>query len=505
MRRQHLHLLLLTTACGVLDYPHDLDGDGVTVEDGDLCDADPTRYPGQIELPDHVDNDCDNDIDEGTLWDDADGDGFCEEGDENGQCVQAASVPGDCDDNEPASWPGAAEIDDDLDNDCDDLIDEDLDTTDDDGDGFADVDGDCNDYDATIFPTAVETCNWIDDDCDQQIDEDFDIDVDEWTDCAGDWAPNDPTSYPGATEICDDLDNNGNGQIDEGFDADLDGVTDCNDCAPDDSTIYPGAGEVCGDNLDNDCDGRTDAADIDSGDDDADGFGRCADCNPDDRSIYPGATETLNGIDDNCDGEIDEGLDPDDDGDGYRSSQDCDDTDASISPDATDVYNGVDDDCDGTVDQGYSTETISIRTLSELAPILTRGDAEFAAHGPMVDIDITLSIVDNLFLLTIEGIWEETKSDWTTGQLDYTDTVYSASSDCSILEMEGPDGATSASSLSESFGYTDSDHSVDDLGGSGFVDHLWVRGDTDDDDIGAGTRIEEVAFGIVVVTVYCPS
>jgi len=75
------------------------------------------------------------------------------------------------------------------------------------------------------------------------------------------------------------------------------------------------------------------------------------DCNDSDSSIYPGAVETpYDGIDQDCDG-----LDLTDvDSDGHDSivvgGEDCDDNNSSVNPDAPELANGVDDDCDGTVD-----------------------------------------------------------------------------------------------------------------------------------------------------------
>ena len=96
----------------------------------------------------------------------------------------------DCDDTDSAIFPGATEICDDIDNDCDDEIDEDAPTlyADDDGDGFGDPDGetttaceaegfspygvDCDDTDDTIHPGVEDFCDGVDNDCDDLIDED---------------------------------------------------------------------------------------------------------------------------------------------------------------------------------------------------------------------------------------------------------------------------------------------------------------------------------------------
>eukprot|EP01084_Bolivina_argentea_P272061 463117_1 len=79
-------------------------------------------------------------------------------------------------------------------------------------------------------------------------------------DCNG----NDPNINPGAIEICDDgIDNNCNNQIDEpeccyDTDNDEDGYTDCDgDCDDNNANINPGAIEIC-DGIDNNCDGSID-------------------------------------------------------------------------------------------------------------------------------------------------------------------------------------------------------------------------------------------------------
>ena len=154
----------------------DLDNDGVTdlASPPDCKPLDGTVYPGAPEIPDGKDNDCDLLVDEFTTKADDDGDGFCED---KTSCNDG-SDPGDCDDrvdpadpfngNHPGrfSYPGAPELVDGRDNNCDGLIDEGTDRGDDDRDGYSEVGGDCNDADAAIAPNVFDVAgDGLDNDC----------------------------------------------------------------------------------------------------------------------------------------------------------------------------------------------------------------------------------------------------------------------------------------------------------------------------------------------------
>jgi len=137
-------------------YPaDDDDGDGYGVNDdpADCDDINTLSYPGAAEVFDYEDNDCDGISDEGTEGYDDDGD-------------SVAEIDGDCNDFSDDVYPGAPERGDGMDNDCDGTVDESTSLHDDDGDGYAEVNNDCNDNDATVNPSAAEICDGADNDCD---------------------------------------------------------------------------------------------------------------------------------------------------------------------------------------------------------------------------------------------------------------------------------------------------------------------------------------------------
>ncbi|MCB9793068.1 MAG: hypothetical protein H6741_10115 [Alphaproteobacteria bacterium] len=204
-------------------------------------------------------------------------------------------------------------------------------------------------------------------------------------------------------------------------DADRDGYAEAEDCDDLDAETYPGAPETC-DGQDDDCDGRTDEgvtgtwyADLDQ-----DGHGDPAsalegcerplnyrlagdDCDDGDAGVYPGAPEACDALDQDCDGEVDEGAEglwyEDNDGDGYGGDPiraceppegavaeggDCRDIDAQAHPGAPERCNRYDDDCDGLIDEGAGEAWV---------------DADQDGHGdpdqPLVSCEREGGVADN--------------------------------------------------------------------------------------------------------------
>ncbi|HJL96961.1 MAG TPA: S8 family serine peptidase [Candidatus Poseidoniaceae archaeon] len=243
--------------------------------------------------------------------------------------------------------------------------------------------------------------------------------------------------YPGALELLNGIDDNCDGQWDEGFnatDSDNDGLSDY------------GEYHVFGTNLslpDTDGDFLSDGDEVliyltdplvKDNDSDMDGYYWFEDCNDTNASIWPGALELLDGIDNNCDENIDEtfngtdadadglldlvefleiGTDPfdedtDDDGltdgievvstltnpfvpdldedqDGYRWFLDCDDNNSLRSPNAVEVWNGMDDDCDDYIDE-------DIERASWVTPSPLMSDMILNATNDSLELSIILDL-----------------------------------------------------------------------------------------------------------------
>ncbi len=241
---------------------------------GDCNDAVASIYPGAVETCNGFDDDCDTQIDEGLLvayYTDVDRDTYGV-----GTAMSACTIPpgfasraGDCDDTRSTRYPGAPELCDGLDNDCDSSIDEGAQSVtwyrDQDADtwgtstqslasctvppGYVQRAGDCNDTVAAIRPGADEICDGVDNDCDLLVD-----DADSVTGATRWYADHDVDGVGGAASVTRCVEP-----------ASGDYALETGDCDDDDPSVYPGAVEVCNDSADNDCDTLVDALDTDAG------------------------------------------------------------------------------------------------------------------------------------------------------------------------------------------------------------------------------------------------
>ena len=152
-----------------------------------------------------------------------------------------------------------------------------------------------------------------------------------------------PNINPGATETCNGIDDDCDGGVDNyttnqtclagvgacqttGHIICENGILVC-DAVPNNPT-----NEICGNGIDDDCDGE----------------------------IEEGCVEICdNGIDDDGDGNVDENDSDciDNDNDGYAIDVDCDDNDPNVNPGVTETCNGIDDDCDGGIDNYAINQT----------------------------------------------------------------------------------------------------------------------------------------------------